>query len=127
MLAVSHMEVRWRMIVIVHRYDDAEESADLGHGRTWRTGRATCHQSAAEDALLVALDVDLDRADVGEAVAVQAARWHRDRFDRPVVGDVQRIVSVDRRAGGETARQAQGRLAVPVGQRDRVEVYAIAE
>jgi len=31
MLTVSHVEVRWRMIVIVHRHDDTEEATDLGH------------------------------------------------------------------------------------------------
>lgn len=31
MLAESHVEVWWRMIVIVHCYDDTEESTDLGH------------------------------------------------------------------------------------------------
>src|SRR6266545_1832943 len=31
MLAVPHVEVRWRMIVVIHRHDDTEESTDLGH------------------------------------------------------------------------------------------------
>jgi hypothetical protein len=33
MLAVSHVEVRRRVIVIVHRHDDTEEPTDLGHPR----------------------------------------------------------------------------------------------
>lgn len=32
-LTIPHVEMRRRMIVVVHRYDDTKESADLGHGR----------------------------------------------------------------------------------------------
>src|SRR5437764_1159696 len=39
MLAITHMDVRRGMIVVVHRHDDTEESTDFGHQATWCTGR----------------------------------------------------------------------------------------
>jgi len=47
-LSVSHMEVPWRMIVIIHGHDDTEESTDLGHpDEAGVPGARTCHPSAA--------------------------------------------------------------------------------
>src|SRR5438128_2926058 len=54
MLAVSHVEVRRRMIVIVHRHDDTEESTDLGHlDEPGAPGRRGCHRSIAWQGILL--------------------------------------------------------------------------
>src|SRR6266496_1509347 len=48
MVAVAHVEVRRGVVVIVHRYDDTEESADFGNRKEpGAPGCAGCHRKIA--------------------------------------------------------------------------------
>jgi len=48
MVAIAHVEMRRGVVVIVHRYDDTEKSADFGHRKQpGAPGWAGCHRTIA--------------------------------------------------------------------------------